>query len=257
LEAAALPARASAGELRDFCPDRPGLGTPACTMDRGHLAIELGVADWTLDKAAGSRTDDVVGGDLLMRYGLNDSLEAQIGWQAMGFERERGPDGSIQHRSGIGDVRLALRQNLLNPDASGVSIAFMPFVTLPVGGSAIGEGDWTAGLLLPVSYALPNDVQLAFTGEVDDAADRRGGGHHLAYSAVVGMELPVTDQVDATLEVEASRDREQSSPTTELLGGVSVAWMARPSLQFDAGANLGLNNRAPDLELYLGVATRF
>jgi hypothetical protein len=36
-------------ELRDFCADRPGLGMPACTMDTGHVMVELGLADRTLD----------------------------------------------------------------------------------------------------------------------------------------------------------------------------------------------------------------
>ena len=31
-------AAARAEDLRDFCVDRPGLDTPACTIDRGHAA---------------------------------------------------------------------------------------------------------------------------------------------------------------------------------------------------------------------------
>ena len=53
---AALPAAARAGE-REFCPDRPGLGTPACTIDAGRAAIEVGLADWTREEEAGTRTD--------------------------------------------------------------------------------------------------------------------------------------------------------------------------------------------------------
>jgi len=33
-------AAALAGELRDFCPNRPGLGTPSCIIDKGH-AVRL------------------------------------------------------------------------------------------------------------------------------------------------------------------------------------------------------------------------
>src|SRR6185503_1298265 len=44
---------ARAEGLRDFCPDRPGLGTPACTMDPGHIAVELGLGDWTLTRQSG------------------------------------------------------------------------------------------------------------------------------------------------------------------------------------------------------------
>jgi len=39
---AAAPAMAQ-DKQRDFCPDRPGLGTPPCTFDPGHGDIEVGL----------------------------------------------------------------------------------------------------------------------------------------------------------------------------------------------------------------------
>jgi hypothetical protein len=38
---------------------------------------------------------------------------------------------------------------------------------------------------------------------------------------------------------------------------VSLAWQPRPSLQFDIGANIGLNRNTPDVVGYLGISTRF
>jgi hypothetical protein len=248
---------AAAQDLRDFCPDRPGLGTPACTIDRGHAAIELGVADWTLDRRAGTRADTFVFGDLLIRYGLTDSLEAQLSWQGAGYVRARDATGGVSKQTGTGDIRLALRQNLANPDGSGFSLAVMPFVTLPTGGSAIGAGDWTAGLLLPISYPLAKDVLIAFTGEIDDAADEQGGGHHLAYSGIMGVDVPLTHSLTSTIELTAARDEEAGQRSTQMLAGLSLAWMKGKSLQFDAGTNLGLNKDAPDVEVYAGVARRF
>src|SRR3546814_5728079 len=63
--AAATPALAEEG--RALCPDRPGLGTPACTVDVGAVVLEVGVADWTLDDNADSRTDSWAFGDTLLR----------------------------------------------------------------------------------------------------------------------------------------------------------------------------------------------
>jgi len=248
---------ASAGALRDFCPDRPGLDTPPCTIDAGHAAIEVGLADWTLDRGAGARQDAFTFGDTLLRYGVTGTLEVQLGWQALGYMRQRAAGGAITHDSGIGDITVALRQNLKNPDGSGFSLAIMPFATLPTGDAAFGASDWTAGIILPVSYELPHEFQLAVTGEVDDAADEAGHGHHLAYRGVAGLAAPIAGNLSGTLEFALTRDEEPGQRTTELLAGLSLAWDAKKSLQFDAGANLGLNHRAPDLELYLGVAKRF
>jgi hypothetical protein len=255
LSLAATAARAE--ELRDFCPDRPGLGTPPCTIDKGHFAIELGLADWTVDKSPDSRTDTVEAGQLLVRFGLTDSLEAQLGWTAFGHVRTRDRStGLVDKESGIGDVTVALRQNLANPDGSGFSVALMPFATLPTGNSAIGAGDWSAGVLIPVSYDLGGDVQLGLTGRAEAAADEDRDGRHLAYGAVAGLSLPLSGSIDAALEIEVDRDEDPSGHKTQWLAGLSAAWMAKDDLQLDAGANLGLHG-APDMQLYVGVSRRF
>jgi hypothetical protein len=249
---------AQAEPLRDFCPDRPGLGTPPCTIDPGRAAVEIGLADWTLERSPESRTDTIELGQLLVRYGLTDSLEAQIGWTAFGHVRERDRvTGSVGRTSGTGDVTVALRQNLANPDGSGFSAALMPYATLPTGNEAAGAGDWTAGVLVPLSFELGGDVQLGLTGRVEAAADEDRDGRHLAYGGVAGLSLPLSEALDATFEVAANRDEDPSGHATEWLAGLSAGWMARDDLQLDAGVNIGLDSAAPDLQLYVGIARRF
>jgi hypothetical protein len=219
---------ARAEELRDFCPDRPGLGTPACTIDPGHFDIELGLAGWTLDKTADSRTDTVEVGQLLVRIGLTDSLEAQLGWTAFGHVRTRSrPTGAVDHASGIGDFTLALRQNLASPDGSGFSLAVMPFATLPAGGTEIGAGEWSAGLLVPLSYDLGGGLQLGLTGQAEAAADEDHDGRHLAYGGVAGLSVPLTDALGATFEIAATRDHDPAGHSTEWLAGISAGWSGR------------------------------
>lgn len=244
-------------ELRDFCVDRPGLGTPACTIDAQHVAVELGLVDWSVDRSAGGRTDSIALSDILIRYGLSNSLEAQIGWQGLGVVRQRKSSGAVDHSTGTGDVRIALRQSLINPDGSGLSLAVMPFFTIPIGRSGIGENDWSAGVLLPVSFELSDELQVAFTGEIEHAADEQGSSHHLAYGGTVGIEAPLTDDLSGTFELAAKRNDERSQPSTQFLTGASAAWLISPSFQLDAGINLGLNRSTSDLELYVGLAKRF
>jgi Putative MetA-pathway of phenol degradation len=254
--AAIFPAPATAAETREFCPDRPGLGTPPCTIDRGRGDVEIGLADWTLEKSGGDRTDTWLLGDLLVRYGLTDHLEMQFGWTSFGTVREPA-GGSVGHSSGTGDVTLALRQNLIHPDGSGFSAALMPYATLPTGGRAIGAGDWSAGLMVPLSYELPHGLTLDLTGRIEAAADGDRNGRHLAYGGIAGLDVSLPHDVTATLELSAQRDEDPGGHSTQWVGGLSLAWMARPDLQLDAGANAGLAGGAPDAELYLGIARRF
>lgn len=251
-------APAWAGEARDLCPDRPGLGTPACTVAPGTVVGELGLADWTRDSDSAARTDTAMAGEALVRIGLTDSLEMQAGWTAYGHVRTRDRlTGRTNRASGVGDVTLALRQNLRNPDGSGLSFAVMPYVTLPVGGTAIGAGDWSAGLIMPVSFALTGRVSLALTPEVDAEADSDGNGRHLRFGSVAGLGFALTDTLSASTEVALYRDRDPAGHATEALLGLSAGWQPDDATQLDIGVNLGLNANSSDSQVYLGVARRF
>ncbi|ARR56945.1 hypothetical protein HY78_27635 [Rhizorhabdus wittichii DC-6] len=256
--AMALPAAGAAAEMRDYCPDRPGLGTPACTIDRGHVSVEVGLADWTLDRQAGERDDRLLLGDLLVRYGIGDRTEVQFGWTSFGREHDRDRSAGLRLReSGVGDVTVALRHNLLHPDGSALSVALMPFATLPVGREPIGAGDWGAGFRLPVSYEIDETFALEWVPEVDAAVDSDGKGRHLAYGTVAGVAAKLGPTLSATLEYQFTRDRDPSGHESQQLGGLSLAWQPRDDLQFDIGANGGLDRHAPDVELYIGVSRRF
>lgn len=253
---AAVPAFADEGR-RELCPDRPGLGTPACTVEPGVLLFEIGLADWTLDRSADSRSDSWTFGDALLRAGLTPSLEVQIGWTMLGHIRDRDrATGDVTRRTRTGDMTLALRQNLSNPDGSGFSIALMPYATLPLGGKGIGAGDWAAGLLAPVSFDL-GAMSLGFTPHVDAAVDSDGEGRHTAYGSVAGVGFDVSDDVSMTAEVSLTRDEDPDGHTTEALAGLSAGWQPDADSQWDLGANMGLNRNSPDIELYFGFVRRF
>lgn len=256
LALAALPSIAEAQDGRDFCPDRPGLGTPACTLDDGQFAIELGAMSWTLDRTVDGRNDTLATGDLLLRYGITQNLEVQLGWGAFATTRVRSGE-RMERASGTGDVLLAARHNLRNPDGSGFSLAVMPYATLPVGGSTIGAGDWGAGLLVPVSRELPGGFGIGFTGSVEAAVDQDRSGRHLAYGAIAGLDVPLSEVVGATVEFSARRNDDPSGAMTGLLAGLSAGWAPRDSFQLDAGATFGLNRNAPDVQIYFGIARRF
>lgn len=251
-------APAAAQELRDLCPTRPGLGTSACIVDKGHVLGELGFADWTLDRTADQREDTVLIGDTLIRYGLTDTSEVQLGFTPYGHVRTRDRTTSVVEKQGrVGDATIAFRQNLRHPDGKGTAIAIEPLVTIPVGRQPVGAGDWGAVLLIPVDFQLGEKVQLQLSPRVDAAVDEDGHGRHLAYGSVVGVDLSVSDAIDVVAEVQMTRDRDPGQHVTEALGALSLAWKPRDDLQLDIGAIAGLNHNSPDIELSAGIARRF
>lgn len=244
-------------EERDYCPARPGLGTPACTIPPGRVSIETGLADWTLEDGLGERSDTVLLGDTLVRAGLTDRVEFQVGWTPYGQVRTRdATTGVVANARGVGDVMLGLGVNLANPDGSGFAVAVEPFVTLPTGGAAIGAGDWGAGVVVPMSYDLGRSFSLQLTSEVDAAVDGDRRGRHLAYGAILGLGFPLGDTLSATIEGQAMRDDDPAGATTQGYASLSFGWTPSDDWQFDIGGVAGLNGDSADVELYLGVSRR-
>ena len=252
LIAAAAPAQA---ELRDFCASRPGLGTPACTVDPGHVVTEAALVDWTLDNSSDTRTDTMLVGDFTVRVGLDDKTEVQVGWTPYGHVRARDKaTGLVARSSGTGDVTLGIRRSLSGPNGL---VAIQPLVTVPVGGASIGAGDWGAGVILPIGFDLGHDVQLSLTPEVDAAVNSSGSGRHLAYSGVVGLSVPLAKRLTWEMEFQSIRDEDPSGKTTKLLASTSLAWLLGTNTQLDVGSVAGVNSDSPDVEFYCGIARRF
>lgn len=252
---------ASAADLRDYCPDRPGLATPSCIIDRGHVSLEVGLVDWTLDKTADMRSDQIVTGDFLARLGITSHTELQLGWTSYGRVRTRDrTTGGLTVQHGTGDLMLGVSQNLLNPDGSGFSLSVLPSVTLPLDRhSPIGAGDWGGGVRVPISIALNETFSIGLTPEIDAAVDADGDGRHLAYGSVAGLAMKVSKAVTATLEVSEMRDRDPDpmARSTQSLASLSVGWQPSDDLQFDIGSVAGLNHASPDVEVYVGISRRF
>jgi len=255
LLSAAAPALAKG---REFCPDRPGLGTPPCIIDTGRIAVETSLADWTLERDAETRTDMILAGDLLVRLGVADHAEIQIGWTAYGHVRTRDrASDAVSRTARTGDVMLAVRRSLMNPDGSGPSLALMPFVTLPVGRMPVGYGDWGAGLIVPMRFDLSDAISLGLSPEIDAAVDEDGDGRHLAYGSVIGLSADLSDKISASIELSAMRDDDPEGHVTESLAGLSMGWQPKDDLQFDIGTNVGLNRDSADVEVYAGLSRRF
>lgn len=251
---AATPAHA---EPRELCADRPGKATPPCIVDKGRLQLETGLADWSRDRNGADLTHSLAIATTEARYGVTETTEIALTWAPFNTLTTRsGPTRT--HVSGIGDVTLALRHSLANPDGKGVSLALQPFVTLPTGPEDIGAGLVTAGILLPFAAELPADFTLNTTAELDWAANSDAHGHHFAVSGVIALTHPL-GPLQLGAELYAARDPDPLDPATMASADLTLAWTPEnhPDTQLDLGLNAGLTAATPDIELSLGLVRRF
>lgn len=253
LLAAAAPA---AAQDRPYCPARPGLGEPACTMAPGKVSLEIGAVSWERADDPGSHVDTLTLADTLVRIGVTDSGEVSIAWTPFISERARDSAGATTARGGS-DVTLAFKQNLHHPDGSGFALAIEPHVTLPVAGMPGGAGDWSVGLVVPASFDLGHGVSLQSTSEADAAVDGDRNGRHVALGEVAGLGVALSDSLSATGEVQWLRDWDPAGASTRAYAGIALALSLSDDLQLDGGAVAGLDAAASDVQLYAGLARRF
>jgi len=220
--------------------------------------IEVGLLDWTVERDGTARSSTLVTGDFLVRYGLDDLSEFQVGWTAFGRVREHDrASAQSETRSGTGDLAFAYKRSLSNPDGSGLSVAVQPFATIPLGSVAVGAGQWEGGLLLPASVDVGSSFQIQVTPEVDYSGDDDRHGHHLAYGGVAGFSVAIAEEVSSSLELAAFRDSDPSGHFTDLRVSGSIGLQLSNDLQVDGGVVAGLNRQSPDVEIYLGLSRRF
>jgi hypothetical protein len=243
----ALSAPAMAQE-RDFCANRPGIGTPPCTLAPGAVQVETTVTEWDRAADALSVENTLTFADWAVRVGVSESTEVQFGLTSLVRDRAT---GAVARTSGVGDAFVAVRQGVAGPNGP---VAVQAYITAPIG--AAGSGDWGAGVSLPVSLDLPDDFQLGLTPEIDAAVDGDGRGRHLAYGGVVGLSHPAGKKVTLGAELAAFEDLDPAGHTLDARLTGEVAWQVGPRLQLDIEADAGLSADAPDEVVVVGFAER-
>src|SRR5215212_3918025 len=102
---------AAAAEEQPICPARPGKSTPPCTVPAGHLQIETGIVDWSVQKSAGARDAALVIGETVFKYGLTDRSDIEVDvtpWQRATSRVGAAHDSA----SGFGDLVVSYKHAL-------------------------------------------------------------------------------------------------------------------------------------------------
>lgn len=250
----ALAAQSSAAPAPDFCTDRPGLETGTCVMPAGVVQLESALVDWTADTTDGVRTRQWTLGASVLRFGLGSNSEIQLGWTPWTRVTTR-VAGTRETDSGTGDASLAYKVRLTRADAP-LALDLMPFVKLPLAKRPLGNRRLEGGLVAPIDIALADRWTMTLSPEADWNADEDGHGHHLGVAGAVGLGFDVSDSLSAGLAVWGERDADPGGTVKQAVMGATLAWVARPKLQFDIEADAGIGGAAPDLQLIAGVSIR-
>ena len=243
--------------LRPLCPDRPGKGTSACTVDKDQFQLEVDAFDTTIDRADGTKTTTTVFANPQLKYGLTDHLDLEASLSPY-THVENKSHATHSSASGIGDLYLRAK-TMLSDDQDAVAVAIEPFVKIPTAGKTIGNGATEGGVVLPLNVAFENNWSLGASPEIDFLKASSGSGHHAAAVYVVGLNRSFANGVSAGIELWGASDFDGVGTTNQYSFDLSAAWQPGTSndIQFDGGVNIGLNNHTPDTQIYVGLSKRF
>ena len=251
----AVPAAAMADE-QPICATRPGKSTAPCTVPAGHLQLETGLADWSVQNAGGERDTSLAIGETAFRYGLSDRSEISLDvtpWERSGTRL----GGTHDSASGFGGLVASYKQQLAAPDAA-LQLAMLPSVKIPTAKHSLGNGKWEAALAVPILYAIgKSPFSINLTPEVDWSADADGHSHHLGMVQVASLGWQLNEKLSVAGDLWGQWDWDPVGTTRQYSADGSVAYLVNSDLQLDAGANFGLNRNTPDIELYGGISKRF
>lgn len=99
------PPTSAIAEQPPICADRPAKANAVCTVPAGKFQLETGAIDWSLAKSAGARTDLLAIGASVLKLGVSDRSDLQLGVTPYVMSTTK-QAGSRSRVSGIGDVTV-------------------------------------------------------------------------------------------------------------------------------------------------------
>jgi hypothetical protein len=245
---------------RDLCPDRPGRGTSACTLDAGYIQLESDLFNASFAHADGVTTDTWFITNPNLKYGLTDDLDVEA--NIAPYEIVRTHDAKTDTTTtdeGIGDLFLRAKWAAIGNGGSDFALVLEPFLKVPTAPRGVGDGAVEGGLVVPIAWALPDGWQLGSTPEIDINKNANDDGRHVAFTDVVGLSRGVGAGVTLGVEAWESTDVDPAGSTQQYSFDLNAAWIpdGMPNLQLDGGVNIGLNRNTAGAQIYAGVSKRF
>jgi hypothetical protein len=220
------------------------------------IQVETTIADWTRDKSDGLETEELVIGETAVKYGLTDRMDLELIVSPFGQVTLK-EAGERDRESGFGDVVLRAKYRVTG-DSSPLQATVMPFVKFPTAKRSLGNGKVEGGIAVPIQWSIPGStLSLTLGPELDIVADGDGDGYHLGMVQLIGLGLPLSSSFSVSADILGAWDWDPAGTTRQYTAGASAAYLLSNDVQLDAGVNVGLNEDAPDVQVYSGIAFRF
>jgi hypothetical protein len=218
--------------------ERPGFSSSPMVLATGFWQLEAGY-QLTRNSGADTLTEQTLP-NALLRFGFYQNFELQLS----GVSFKRTSDSGVE-TDGFQDVGLGVKWQVNGSDAV-VPIGLLASVSLPVGSSEFTSDSYDPA----ISVFWSHSGHLEWFGTAK--AEKSGGQY--SYDNAVGISLSLKETTGAFVELHSSFP-EGSGPSHNLNGGIT--WRLAYELQVDVNGTIGLNSRANDYSVGMGIGYRF
>lgn len=242
-------------QTRDLSTDRPDRTESAYTVPQGMWQVELDFANWTTNEDAGVETETLAVAPFNFKYGFGANTDIQFVVEPYVQSNMTGL-GLDESVSGFGEVTVRVKQNIWGNDGGSTALAVMPFVTFPTADDALGGGDDVAGgVIVPLAIEIGEGMGAGLMVQVNAMKDSSDDyAPELVLSGTFAIDL--TEQFGAYVELYASKFDDIGEETLATFDA-GMTFSPESNLQFDAGANVGLNEHTDDLQIFVGMSRRW
>ena len=244
-------------QMRSFSTDRPTKSNVPYTVDAGHFQYETDLVNFTHPVTGSTHIDALLVPNPTFKVGVTNNADFEVNLPFAGVHTFDTATGGSSTLWGIGDTFVRSKINLWGNDGGSTAAAVIPYVKAPSAPIEIGNGAVEGGLIGPVAFNLPNNFALLLVPEIDVLKDSADNGRHANYVFDVNLSREVIKNVTAYVELWSDYNADPTAKATLMSFDTAVAWVFLPNVQIDFGANFGLTNGTPVVQVYAGLSQRF
>ena len=245
LSCIALASLSAQGFAAAFEFDRPGAGFGTSTTPVGRLAWEQSLPNASYVKS-GDETTTTLNADILLRTGLTDGLELQLGWDGPAWSKTK-IAGESTENDGLGDVSVGLKKSIDLKDEK-LSFAVLAQAVIATGNAEFSNQEDIYSLGSTVAYQYSDDLNTSISMfyEWEDG--------NWAIKAVPTLQYQISDKWSGFSELVY---RKAESLDNEYALGTGLMYSVNDRLQLDASIGVDLDGFERSYSAGLGVAYLF
>lgn len=233
----------------EFSFDPPGSGIGTGITPVGHLAWEQGLPSVSYQEGTVDGVKDktlTLNGDMLLRTGLADGLELQLGWQGPVWQQYKHA-GTNKETNGLGDVSIGLKK-AINLKDDRLTMALLAEAIIATGNDEFTNQDDIYSLTSAVAYKFSDLVGTSITMRYE------AQNSDWAVTAIPTIDYKIAGKLSGFSEFVY---RKAESQDYEYGLGTGLVYSLNDRAQLDASIGVDLNGDQKSYNGGLGLSVLF